>query len=503
MPAVGSFRPGSVTVMSMRLEDQKAEPTLPTSVAVPAAAAASLHSGSQLQSVLGLVATVVQEESFQGAAGSLVTRLAVELECDRVSLGLVRGRCVELCALSHTADLGRKTDLARAIAAAMEEALDQCDVVNFSEDAGDDTPGSRVTRLHAGLALAHGSGSICSIPLMGKGGVPAVLTLERDAERPFDMQAIAFAEVALQVAGPLVCLTWQDERSLLAKTGTSLRRGLARFYGPGHDAWKVAGLVAVGLVLFFSFARGAYRVPAKATLEGSIQRVAVAPFDGYVGTAHFRAGDTVTEGDVLCTLDDRELRLELLKWTSQREQLQGQHQKAMAQLEAAEVKAISARMEQAEAQRALVHYNLTRTQVLAPFSGIVVRGDLSQSVGAPVERGQVLFEIAPLDSYRVALEVDERDIAQLAEGQSGHLALAAFPAERLPFVVETITPVSSASEGRNYFRVEARLERAPRDRLRPGMEGVAKIETGRRRLLWMGTHKALDWLRLAQWSWLP
>ena len=39
-----------------------------------------------------------------------------------------------------------------------------------------------------------------------------------------------------------------------------------------------------------------------------------------------------------------------------------------------------------------------------------------------------------------------------------------------------ITPVSTAKDGRNLFRVEAELGAHADERLRPGMEGVAKIE---------------------------
>ena len=72
----------------------------------------------------------------------------------------------------------------------------------------------------------------------------------------------------------------------------------------------------------------------------------------------------------------------------------------------------------------------------------------------------------------------------------------------MPFIVKQITPVSTAREGRNYFRVEADLQ-GSRERLRPGMEGVGKIEIDRRRLIWIWTHQVIDWLRLKLWSWLP
>jgi hypothetical protein len=35
------------------------------------------------------------------------------------------------------------------------------------------------------------------------------------------------------------------------------------------------------------------------------------------------------------------------------------------------------------------------------------------------------------------------------------------------------------------------------------MDGVAKIDIGSRSLLWIWTHSALDWLRMAWWAWVP
>ena len=57
-------------------------------------------------------------------------------------------------------------------------------------------------------------------------------------------------------------------------------------------------------------------------------------------------------------------------------------------------------------------------------------------------------------------------------------------------------------DGRNYFRVEALIER-PTERLRPGMEGVGKVSVGERRLVWIWTRSFIDWLRLSLWTWLP
>jgi len=174
----------------------------------------------------------------------------------------------------------------------------------------------------------------------------------------------------------------------------------------------------------------------------------------------------------------------------------------MADMDSAKVTVLRARLERADAELSLASENLSRTRLTAPLRGVVVRGDLSQALGAPVQRGQTLFAVAPLDSYRVMLEVDERDVGRVQPGQTGRLALTGFPGDYLPFSVTRITPMSTAADGRNVFAVEAQLDRTPA-LVRPGMEGVGKIDIGQRRLIWIWTHKLGDWLRLWTWSWLP
>ena len=47
-----------------------------------------------------------------------------------------------------------------------------------------------------------------------------------------------------------------------------------------------------------------------------------APFNGYIKEAPARPGDVVKEGALLCRLDDRDLKLERLKWATEKEQSQ-------------------------------------------------------------------------------------------------------------------------------------------------------------------------------------
>ena len=143
---------------------------------------------------------------------------------------------------------------------------------------------------------------------------------------------------------------------------------------------------------------------------------------------------------------------------------------------------------------------LSRMRATAPFDGVVISGDLSQSLGAPVNRGDILFEIAPLDSYRVALMVDEQDIGSVAVGQEGQVVMRSGSESGLGLLVERVVPLAEPWDGKNVFRVECRLQDVPQY-LRPGMEGVGKIDAGQRRLIWIWTHKFTRWLRLSLWEW--
>ena len=51
------------------------------------------------------------------------------------------------------------------------------------------------------------------------------------------------------------------------------------------------------------------------------------------------------------------------------------------------------------------------------------------------------------------------------------------------------------------LRHQGKLTGAP-ERLRPGMDGVARIEVDRRLLMWIWARSFLDWAQVAIWQWL-
>jgi multidrug efflux pump subunit AcrA (membrane-fusion protein) len=381
----------------------------------------------------------------------------------------------------------------------MDEAIDQREAIVYppSEEGA-----AAVVLAHEQFSKDYGVGSLLTIPLESAGRAVGALFLERPATRPFDQKTIELCRSVGLLVGPLLDVQRREDRWLVVKAWDSVTRFVRHLLGPSRVALKLTTIAIAGLLLFCALAEGDYRVSAKTVLEPIVQRAAAAPFDGYIREAPVRAGDLVRVNEVLCTLDDRELRLQRLRALAKFEEYQKEYHKAMAEREAAKAEILTAQMKQVQSEMALLDDQLAHTRVVSPFDGIVVSGDLSQSLGSPVEKGKVLFEIAPLDSYRIVLEVDERDIADVRVGQRGDVLLSAFPSEPVGVMIQKLTPVSTAKEGRNFFRVEAALT-TPHDRLRPAMEGAGKIEIDRRLLVWIWTHQVVDWIRLAVWTWLP
>lgn len=453
----------------------------------------------RLITALDMVASVVEETRFDPACRSLVTELAIKLQCDRVSLGIVRRGHTEVVALSHSAQFGKRMNLIHAVGAAMDEAIDQKAVVRFPPDASDEM---LVIRDHQHLATMNGIAAVLTVPMVGREDFVSALTFERPAGMPFLDSEVELCQSVSAVVARILEIEEINERSLFRRFLDSCKSQFGKLVGPRHVKRKLALAIAVLLVVFFSFATQVYRVTATATLEGAVRRTLAAPFDGYILNANVRAGDVTTAGAILATLDDQDLRLERLKWATQFAQYVKQHREAVANHDRAKAQIAEALYEQARAQVDLLDEQLTRATIKSPFDGVIVKGDLSQSLGSAVKRGDVLFEVTPLRSYRVILEVDEGEISDVASGRTGTLVLGSITDDTFPFTVKTITPVTTAREGRNYFRVEAILDH-PTERLRPGMEGVGKIDVEPRKLIWIWTHKLVNWARLFLWTYLP
>ncbi|GHC30811.1 HlyD family efflux transporter periplasmic adaptor subunit [Aidingimonas halophila] len=454
---------------------------------------------SRLGDHLTLLAAVLEQSSFDAAAMQLTTRLAAALDAERVSLGWRRGSRTRMRQISHSARFNRKMNRIRATEAAMDEALDQRRAVVWPlQEGAEQEAGAPVNRGHGVLCEMTDVPCALTVPCLDDGRPRGAVTIER--EQPFDDEEIGALQSLMALCTRALEEKRRNDRPLPLKAIAAMGEQSGRLLGAGHLGYKLTAIVLVAVAAFAYFATGTDHQSADATLRSDVQRVIAAPFQGYIDDARVRAGDRVEEGDVLATMDTRDLRLQQLESQSELAKLSSEAQELRAEGERASLNVVDAQRDQAEAELQLVQSRLDRANLRAPYDGVVVSGDLTQRLGSAVEGGEELFRVAPEGDYRLELAVDEARIDDISPGQQGELILSAMTDTPLDFEVTRLTPETRSQEGSNRFIVEAELEEAPAG-LRPGMEGVGKIELGEDRLVSIWTRELVDWLRLNVWQW--
>jgi RND family efflux transporter MFP subunit len=454
------------------------------------------ESKTQVESFAGALDLVVilnERKRFLPAAMAFCNEIAARLSCERVSLGWSEKGYIELAATSHVDRFDRKSDAVQMLEAAMEEAFDQdSDVVVPGAGQG------AVSRDHQSFARAHDSRYLCSLPLHIEQQPVAVLTCERTTT-PFSERELQQLRLFCDLGCRRLADLRESDRWFGARFAARAREALGKLIGFEHTWLKLIGLLAAVLLAVLLFARVPYHVSAPVTLRTDDVAVLSAPFDGHIEKVSVRVGDSVTQGQELATLDQTDLLLSEAQILAEKESYQGELAKARAAFSLADMRIAQARVDQASARYDQVRYQLDQSVIRAPFSGVVVEGDLRQDIGLPVRQGETLFKLARIHSLYARLEVSERDIRQVQTARTGEIALTAQPQQAFRVVVTRIEPDAVSKQTGNVFIVDCAFPDGLAAWWRPGMTGVARLEVGPRRLLWVLTHRTADFLRLRLW----
>ncbi|ROS04832.1 RND family efflux transporter MFP subunit [Sinobacterium caligoides] len=327
---------------------------------------------------------------------------------------------------------------------------------------------------------------VCTIPLIHQKKLVGVLALVGldDRERVLLLEQLAL----------LVAAIWTLRRQQAKpKALTKIRR---------WPSWLKIAALALGL-LFVAILLSPtdYYISAPSTLVSREQRVVTAATDGYLAAVQVRPGDRVEKGQLLALLDDTDLQLERSNWQAKQRQYMRSYDRALASGKRDELNIAKAQLAQASAQLELLENQLSRSQVVSPLSGVVLSGDLSQRLGAPLSRGESLFKVGVTDLYDLQLQVQERDLPQLEVEQHGDVLFSSLPNQALPLTVERVMPVAVLENGRFYFVAEAELlvDDEQKSKLTAGMHGVARVKVGKRSLLWRISQPLVE--RLSLWWW--
>lgn len=450
---------------------------------------------ANLTSIFEITGMVNAAPRFLSAAMTLVNELANRNHCERVSLGWVKKGYVKITVLSHTDTFEKKMDIVRDLENAMEEAMEQDSSISFPMP-----PDSRlVGRAHEYYHKNHDTGFLLSIPLRQGTDFAGIVTFERTQEPFTESETNRLQLTADQVTPKLVELHHHD-RWFGAKIAGALRKALAKLLGYEYTWIKLLCLLLAAFLLFAVFVPISYRVDAPAILLTDKIMFITAPFDGYIDSVFVKPGDILQKGQKILCLDKKQFLLEEADYLAEEQNYLREIQKAQAAGELAQMRISQAKLEQTQAKLKTTRFKLSQSVIRSPVDqAVVVDGDLQKRLGAPVSLGNELFQIALIENIYVAIDVDEMEIENVRQGTEGVVAIKSRPDYVYRFQVVRIHPSATVKAEENTFQVRGEFVRQVPSWFRPGMTGVAKIESGKRTLWWILTHRAIDILRLKLW----
>jgi biotin carboxyl carrier protein len=434
---------------------------------------------SQLTRMAALSELVARIESADNAAAAcqiVAEQLQSFLPVDQVLIGLCNENNAEckLTAVSDVASFHPHGDFAVAAQGALQECLVRNEPVCWPPREEHRSGGLLA---HRQFAAAVKTDAVMTAPLRDAGGSLRgawMVTSENEIDPKEDVSSFLGA-AQVPVASALGMLA-RAEKGRLARTLAELKR-LGR---EKRGRWVLLAVSLLALVLCLPVH---YQAKCDCTVEPVLRRYVAAPWTGPLEKSLVQPGDVVDQGQLLARMDGRELRMELAAANADLHRATKQHTGHLATLQSGEAEVARYEADRLRARSELLEHRQHNVEIRSPIAGVVVSGDHEDAEGMPLEVGQPLFEVAPLDEMVVELGLAEDDFAYIRSGMPVTIRLDAFPLRRFQATIETIHPRAELRDDENVFIAEVRLQR-PGTALRPGMRGTARVQADRYPLGW-------------------
>lgn len=253
-------------------------------------------------------------------------------------------------------------------------------------------------------------------------------------------------------------------------------------------------LIGLGCLTALMFVPLPYRVACDCELQPVMRRFIAAPHQGILEKTFVESGDVIDADHVVATLDGRQLRLELSGLRADYDGARKRRDSALAQGDVARSQIAKSEMQRHHSEMEILEQNLANLEVRSPISGIVVSGDLEKVEGAPVEMGQTLFEVSPLDQMLAEIGIPESEIQYVEPGMHVTIKLNAFPFETWTGTIEQIHLTTEIIDDESVFVAQVKLSNEG-NQLRPGMKGTAKIKSKSAPIGWNLFHRSWESVR--------
>lgn len=228
-----------------------------------------------------------------------------------------------------------------------------------------------------------------------------------------------------------------------------------------------------------------------------------APLTGVIAQLHVKPNQAVQTGQLLISLDDREIKTQLQvaeqSFSIARAELDQAQQSALFDAKAkAALPLLRMRMEQQKAEYDYVSQLLVRSELRAGRDGIAVIANEHELVGKPVNIGERLLTLAELQQREIQVWIPVSDEIPLQDGARVAFYPETDPDSDIEAVVHRIAlQAERTPEAGLAYRTLARIESGvDADTLRIGMRGSARVYGPQVSLFYYLFHKPMSRLRV-------
>ena len=428
-------------------------------------------------------------ESPKQFAYSLVNSLCNRSRSELVSFGIVRGKRIEVLAVSGITQFKHSSPGIAVQRQAMEECLDAGKTILHQNNSL-----SEVYPIHRQWA-AESNGCLLSIPINSGDNTTGVVCLRRPASSPFTEEEInALIEIA-QPYGSAVRLVDRATQSLSRQMRTAVGQSAKRNRTPLRLLmW--AGLIAAG----YWFATGSmmFKPICSSVVASAEVRHFSAPFQARLKKVHVEPGASVKEGQLLAEFETREMRLEFAAIQAEIGETEVNMREALQQGNASQAGLQKAHIDVLRTRASALEERIARATILAPQDGNVVMGDLTRRLGDIFQQGEEVLQFTPNTGWVLEIRIPDSVASHIVPGQSGEFSSAARSNESIQFEIQSVDGAAQVVEEQNVFIARAPLNKNPKW-MRSGMEGFAQVKTQEQPAWWVLCHGAIDWARMNFW----
>lgn len=200
------------------------------------------------------------------------------------------------------------------------------------------------------------------------------------------------------------------------------------------------------------------------------------PLAGAVKTVEVKAGDTVTAGQTLVTLDTTLLEAQVKEAQANVDATKTQLQYLIRiGTDQEHLKSAQADIDRVQAQLDSAQATLAQATLTAPINGTVASVDISPA--ETVTPGKIVIVLGDLSHFQIeTTDLSERDVPAVRVGQSADVFVQALNKQMTGKVVD-VSRISTTLGGDVVYKVTIELTEQPQG-LRWGMTADVKIATG-------------------------